>query len=50
MSINQLIEVWMSTFDIFRQRESLILSQLFCAINASVIKVLTNPLDFAELI
>ena len=47
MSINRLIEVWMSAFDIFRRRESLILSQLFCAINALVIKVLTNPLDFA---
>ena len=36
----------MSAFDILRQRESLISSQLCCAINASVIKVLTNPLDF----
>ena len=36
----------MSAFDILRRRESLISSQLFCAINASVIKVLTNPLDF----
>ena len=34
-------------FDIFRQRESLISSQFFCAVNASEIKVLTNPLDFA---
>ena len=34
-------------FDIFRQRESLISSQFFCAFNASEIKVLTNPLDFA---
>ena len=37
----------MSAFDILRCRESLISSQLFCAINASVIRVLTNPLDFA---
>ena len=37
----------MSTFDIYRQRESLISSQFFCAFNASEIKVLTNPLDFA---
>ena len=37
----------MSTLDILRQRESLISSQLFCAINALVIKVLTKPLDFA---
>ena len=34
-------------FDIFRQRESLISFQLFCAINASEIKILTNPFDFA---
>ena len=47
MSINWLIEVWMSAFDIFRHRESLLSSKLFCAINTSVIKVLTNPLDFA---
>ena len=33
-------------FDIFRQRESLISSQLFCAVNALEIKVLTNPFDF----
>ena len=46
MSINQLIEVWISMFDIFRQRDSLISSQLFCAVNALEIKVLTNPLDF----
>ena len=37
----------MSAFDIFRCRKSLISSQLFCAINALVIKVLTNPLNFA---
>ena len=37
----------MSAFDILRWRESLISSQLFCVINALVIKVLTNPLDFA---
>ena len=34
-------------FDIFNQRESLISSQFFCAVKASEIKVLTNPLDFA---
>ena len=37
----------MSAFDIFRQRESLISSQLFCVINVLAIKVLTNPLNFA---
>ena len=37
----------MSALDILRWRESLISSQLFCAIIALVIKVLTNPLDFA---
>ena len=34
-------------FDIFRQRESLISSQFFCAVNAPEIKILTNPFDFA---
>ena len=47
MSMNQLIEVWISTFYIFRWRESLISSQLLCAVNALEIKVLTNTLDFA---
>ena len=37
----------MSAFDIFNQRESLISSQVFCAVKASDIKVLTNPFDFA---
>ena len=37
----------MSAFNILRCRESLISSQLFYAINASVMRVLTNPLDFA---
>ena len=37
----------MSALDILRHRKSLISSQLFCAIIASVIRVLTNPLDFA---
>ena len=37
----------MSTFDIFNQRESLISSQVFCAVKASDIKVLTNPFNFA---
>ena len=36
----------MSAFDIFNQRESLISSQVFSAVKASDIKVLTNPLDF----
>ena len=37
----------MSTFDIFNCKESLISSQVFCAVKASDIKVLTNPFDFA---
>ena len=37
----------MSAFDIFNWRESLISSQVFCAVKASDIKVLTNPFDFA---
>ena len=37
----------MSALDILRCKESLISSQLFCAINTLVIRVLTNPLDFA---
>ena len=36
------MDVWMSELDIFKQRESLISSQVFCDIN-----VLTSPLDFA---
>ena len=47
MSIKQLIDVWMSAFEIFKQRESLISSQVFCEVKASDINVLTNPLDFA---
>ena len=47
MSVKQLIDVWMSTFNIFNWRESLISSQVFCAVKASNIKVLTNPFDFA---
>ena len=46
ISMKWLIEVWISVFDIFRWRESLISSQFFCAVNASQIKVLTNPFDF----
>ena len=42
-----LIDVWMSAFGIFNWRESLISSQVFCAVKASDIKVLTNPFDFA---
>ena len=34
-------------FDIFNWRESLISSQVFCAVKASEIKVLTSTLDFA---
>ena len=37
----------MSAFDIFNWRESLISSQVFCAVKTSNIKVLTNALDFA---
>ena len=37
----------MSAFDIFKCRESLISSQLFCAIKASDINVLTSPHDLA---
>ena len=37
----------MSAFNILRCRESLIFSQPFCAIITLVIRVLTNPLDFA---
>ena len=37
----------MSEFDIFKQRESLISSQVFCEVKTSHINVLTNPLDFA---
>ena len=37
----------MSALDILRCRESLISSQLFCAIITLVMRVLTNPLDFA---
>ena len=37
----------MSAFDIFSWGECLISSQVFCAVKASDIKVLTNPFDFA---
>ena len=37
----------MSAFEIFKWRQSLISSQVFCAVKASDINVLTNPLDFA---
>ena len=47
MSIKWLIDVWMSAFEIFKQRESLISSQVFCEVKASDINVLTSPLDFA---
>ena len=47
ISIKWLIEVWISAFDIFRWRESLISSQFFCAVSALEIKILTNPFDFA---
>ena len=47
MSIKWLIDVWMSAFEIFKWRESLISSQVFCEVKASDINVLTNPLDFA---
>ena len=35
----------MSAFEILKQRESLISSQVFCEVKASDINVLTNPLD-----
>ena len=47
MSMKRLIDVWMSAFDIFNWRESLISSQVFCAVKASDIKLLTNPFYFA---
>ena len=47
MFIKWLIDVWMSAFEIFKWRESLISSQVFCEVKASEINVLTNPLDFA---
>ena len=37
----------MSAFDIFKQRESLISSQVFCKVKDSDINVLTSPFDFA---
>ena len=37
----------MSAFEIFKLRQSLISSQVFCAVKAFAISVLTNPLDFA---
>ena len=37
----------MSELDIFKQRDSLISSQVFCKVKASHINVLTSPLDFA---
>ena len=47
ISIKHLIDVWMSVFEIFKQRQSLISFQVFCAVKASDINVLINPLDFA---
>ena len=37
----------MSAFEIFKQRQSLISSRVFCAVKASDINVLTTPFDFA---
>ena len=37
----------MSELHIFKQRESLIPSQVLCKVKASDINVLTSPLDFA---
>ena len=37
----------MSAFEIFKQRESLISSQVFCEVKAPDINVLTNPFDFS---
>ena len=39
--------MWMSEFEIFKWRESLISSQDFCEVKASDISVLTKPLDLA---
>ena len=47
ISMKWLIEVWISAFDNFNQRESLISSHVLCAVKASDTKVLTNPFDFA---
>ena len=47
MSIKWLTDVWMSVFEILKQRQSLISSQVFCVVKASDINVLTNPFDFA---
>ena len=47
MSIKQLMDVRMSELDIFKQRESLISSQVFCKVKVSNINILTSPLDFA---
>ena len=47
MSIKWLIDVWMSAFETFKWRESLIFPQVFCEVKASDINVLTIPLDFS---
>ena len=39
--------MWMSELHIFKERESLISSQVYCKVKASDINVLTSPLDFA---
>ena len=36
----------MSALDIFKQRESLISSQVYCEVKASDINILTSPFDF----
>ena len=41
------MDVWMSELQIFKQRESLMSSQVLCKANASDINVLTSPLDLA---
>ena len=45
--IKQLMDVWMSELHIFKQRESLISSQVLCKVKASDNNFLTSPLDLA---
>ena len=41
------MDVWISELHIFKWRESLISSQVFCKVKSSNINILTSPLDFA---
>ena len=47
ISIKRLKDVCMSELQIFRQRESLISSQVLFEVNASDVNVLMRPFDFA---